>query len=214
MFDTEPNDLDMAGRRVKMAESPIPDDTETAPKGRKGPRKGETYRGSRRNRDRGGIDLDGQSTLDLHVTLLALYRRELDRQWENRVEQGIDADFYDNIQWDEKDADEVRDRGQMPLVYNVVSTAINWVTGTEKRSRMDYKILPRRKEDSKPAERKTALMKYLSDVNRSPFGRSRAFEDAVKVGIGWMEAGVEEGDGSDPVYDRYETWRNMLWAAL
>lgn len=192
--DPLPNDLDMSNRRVKTAESPIPDDP--APKGRKKVK---------------GQDLDGEDMLSLHATLLALYRRELDRQYENRFEQQIDADFYDNIQWSEDDADELRDRGQIPLVYNVVSTALNWVTGTEKRSRMDYKILPRRKDDSKPAERKTALMKYLSDVNRSPFSRSRAFEDAVKVGIGWLECGVEEGDGGDPVYDRYESWRNMLW---
>ncbi|WP_316205747.1 hypothetical protein [Bradyrhizobium sp. SZCCHNS1012] len=200
MFDNDepmPNDLDMENRRVKTAESPLPNDPDT-----------ET---PRRRKGGGPSDLDGEQMMNLHATLLALYRRELDRQWENRVEQQIDEDFYDNIQWDEKDADELRERGQLPLVYNVLSTAINWVTGTEKRSRMDYKILPRRKEDEKPAERKTALMKYLSDVNRSPFNRSRAFEDTVKVGIGWLECGVEEGDGADPVYDRYESWRNMLW---
>lgn len=201
MFDTDqqPSDLDMANRRVKQRQSPIPTDAE--PESRQ----------VRRANARKGLDLDGDNMLNLHATLMALYRRELDRQWENRVEQQIDADFYDNIQWDEKDADTLNDRGQLPLVYNVISTSINWVTGTEKRSRMDYKILPRRKDDSKPAERKTALMKYLSDVNRSPFSRSRAFEDSTKVGIGWMECGVEEGDGADPVYDRYESWRNMLW---
>ena len=197
MFDNDdplPNDLDMAGRRVREAKSPLPDDADPEPKVR-----------------RKANSLDSDQMARLHADLLALYRRELDRQWENRTEQAIDADFYDNIQWDEKDAEVLRDRGQIPLVYNVISTALNWVTGTEKRSRMDYKILPRRKGDSKPAERKTALMKYLSDVNRSPFNRSRAFEDAAKVGIGWLECGVEEGDGADPVYDRYESWRNMLW---
>lgn len=209
MFSDEvPSDIDMAGRRTKRAESPIPND----PDPRK-PRPADTYRGARRNRERAEkfTNLDSPAMQDLHATLLGLHRRELDRQYENRFEMQVDADCYDNIQWNAEDAATVEDRGQIPLVYNVISTSINWVTGTEKRSRMDYKILPRRKTDSKPAERKTALMKYLSDVNRSPFHRSRAFEDAVKVGIGWLECGVEEGDGADPVYDRYESWRNMLW---
>ena len=143
--------------------------------------------------------------------LLALYEDELDRQSDNRVHQAIDEDFYDSIQWREEDARVLKERGQVPLVYNVIASAVNWVIGTEKRGRSDYKILPRRKDAGKPAERKTQLMKYLSDVNRSPFHRSRAFEDAVKVGIGWMETGVQNEDDGEPVFDRYESWRNVLW---
>lgn len=155
--------------------------------------------------------LDSEKMHEQHDTLMALYETELERQSENRLEQAIDEDFYDNIQWREEDAQVLRDRGQVPLVYNVISSSINWVIGTEKRGRSDYKILPRRKDAGKPAERKTQLMKYLSDVNRSPFHRSRAFEDAVKVGIGWIESGVQNEDDGEPVYNRYESWRNILW---
>lgn len=143
--------------------------------------------------------------------LLAMYKDELDRQAENRADQAVDEDFYDNIQWREEDARTLKERGQVPLVYNVIASAVNWVIGTEKRGRSDYKILPRRKDSSKPAERKTQLMKYLSDVNRSPFNRSRAFEDCAKVGIGWIESGVQNEDDGEPVFMRYESWRNLLW---
>lgn len=156
-------------------------------------------------------ELDSEKMCDQHDTLTALYETELERQSENRLEQAIDEDFYDNIQWRDEDARELRDRGQVPLVYNVISSSINWVIGTEKRGRSDYKILPRRKDAGKPAERKTQLMKYLSDVNRSPFHRSRAFEDATKVGIGWIESGVQNEDDGEPIYSRYESWRNILW---
>ena len=155
--------------------------------------------------------LDSPQMVEQHRHLLGIYQDELDRQSENRVDMAVDADFYDNIQWREEDAKELRDRGQMPLVYNVISTAVNWVLGTEKRGRTDYKILPRRKDAAKPAERKTQLMKYLSDVNMSPFHRSSAFEDAVKVGVGWMESAVQSDDDGEPVTMRYESWRNMLW---
>lgn len=155
--------------------------------------------------------LDSEKMEDQRDMLEALYETEIERQAENRRQQAIDEDFYDNIQWREEDAQILRDRGQVPLVYNVISSSINWVIGTEKRGRSDYKILPRRKDAGKPAERKTQLMKYLSDVNRSPFHRSRAFEDAVKVGIGWIESGVQNEDDGEPVYNRYESWRNILW---
>ena len=155
--------------------------------------------------------LDSEAMDAQRRRLMALYEDELDRQSENRIDQAIDEDFYDNIQWREEDARSLKERGQMPLVYNVIASSINWVLGTEKRGRTDYKILPRRKDASKPAERKTQLMKYLSDVNRSPFHRSRAFEDSVKVGIGWIESGVQEEDDGEPVFMRYESWRNVLW---
>lgn len=156
-------------------------------------------------------DLDGDDLVRLHGVMLDYYASELDRQNANRLDQSIDEDFYDSIQWRPEDADVLKARGQAPLVYNVIASTVDWVIGTEKRGRSDFKVLPRRKDDSAPAEKKTALLKYLSDVNRTPFHRSRAYEDAVKVGIGWLEDSVQDGDDDEPIASRYENWRNMLW---
>lgn len=158
-----------------------------------------------------GNVLDDEEHDRLHGQLLGFYQRELDRQNDNRIQQAIDEDYYDNDQWTEEDAQTLRDRGQAPICYNVISQTINWIIGSEKRGRTDFNVLPRGKEDAKPAERKTQLLKYLSDVNRTPFHRSRAFEDAVKVGVGWLEDGVTDDDDKEPVYSRYENWRNVLW---
>ena len=155
-------------------------------------------------------DLDSGEMQDLHRQLLACYSDELDRQANNRAEMAEDEDFYDNIQWNPDDAQTLRDRGQVPLVYNVISVSIDWITGSQKRSRTDFKILPRKKEHAKQAEKKTALMKYLSDVNREEFHMSRSFEDAIRVGIGWLEDGFDGGAEDEPLYTRYESWRNVL----
>lgn len=155
--------------------------------------------------------LDSHESYELHARLLSYYRQELDRQSENRFQMAIDEDYYDNIQWSEEEAAALKERGQAPIVYNVIAQTINWVIGSEKRGRTDFKILPREKEDTKPAELKTKLLKYLSDVNRLPFARSRAFEDAIKVGIGWLEDGAQDEDDGEPLYSRYESWRNILF---
>jgi hypothetical protein len=163
--------------------------------------------------DRGSsktTNLDSPDMQDLHHQMLACYADELDRQGDNRAEMAEDEDFYDNIQWNPDDAQQLRDRGQVPLVYNVISTSIDWISGSEKRARTDFKVLPRKKEQAKQAEKKTALLKYLSDVNREPFHISRAFEDAVKVGIGWIEDGLDGDSEDEPLYSRYESWRNVL----
>ncbi len=159
----------------------------------------------------GSSSLDSPTGILLQRKLIGFYQRELERQGVNRIEMAEDEDFYDNEQWSAEEKAVLDDRGQFPLVYNVISTTINWVIGTEKRGRTDFRVLPRRKDAAKPAERKTQILKYLSDANRSTFHRSRAFEDATKVGIGWLEDGVQDEDDSEPIYSRYESWRNMLW---
>lgn len=148
---------------------------------------------------------------ELHAKLMSFYRQELDRQADNRYEQSLDEDYYDGIQLTEEDLRELKARGQPAVAYNVLGNTINWVLGTEKRGRTDDKILPRGKEDAQAAERKTKYMKYLSDVNRIGFHRSAAFEDCVKVGVGWLECGLQDEDDGEPIFERAECWRNVLW---
>ena len=158
-----------------------------------------------------GPDLNSPASLMIHRKLMAFYRREIDRQSLNRSEQAEDARFFDHEQWSQAEKDALADTDQLALVYNIIQTTINWIIGTEKRGRMDYKVLARRKAETGSAQRKTQLLKYLADVNGTAFERSRAFEDAVKVGVGWLECGCTDGDDGEPIYSRYESWRNMLW---
>ncbi len=154
--------------------------------------------------------LDSEAAVELHGQLLDHYVREIDRQAENRRDMATDEDFYDNEQWKDEDKAVLEARGQKPLVYNVVATTIDWVLGTERRARSDFKVLPRRKGDAKPAERKSELLKYLSDCNDTPFHWSRAFADAVKVGVGWIEDALQDGTEEEPIVTRYCNWREML----
>ena len=131
-----------------------------------------------------------------------------------RYEQALDQDFYDGLQWADEDRLEVMDRGQSACVFNLIKSSIDWVTGTEKRTRVDFKVYPRNAEDVKPAETKTKLLKYLSDVNKTGFSRSRAFADAVKVGVGWLEDGIRCDPTDEPLFSRSEDWRNMWYDHL
>lgn len=67
------------------------------------------------------------------------------------------------------------------MIDNVLSASNNRVTGFKKRTQTDYLIFPHHKHNSKPAQRKTELMKYLSDTNNPDFDVSQVFEDAAKA---------------------------------
>ena len=162
----------------------------------------------------GGRNLDEGRPYEIFGNLMGHYRREIERQGLNRAEMGLDEDFYDSDQWTDDDKAVLESRGQAPLVYNVISTTVNWMFGTEKRGRTDYKILPRREEGGKSAERKSQLLKYLSDVNLSDFHVSRSFKDCVIAGVGWIESGVQEDQDGEAIYDRFETWRNIMFDSM
>lgn len=155
--------------------------------------------------------LDSKEMEKRFGTLKLWLDQELQRQGANRYQMAMDEDYYDSLQWGEEDAQTLIERGQAPLVFNEIKPTIDWIIGTERRTRIDYKILARKKEATDDAEIKTDLLKYLSDTNKSVFHRSRAFADAVKAGIGWLETGVK-GDGTDELlFTKYEDWRKVVY---
>ena len=132
----------------------------------------------------------------------------------NRLEQSIDADFVDGDQWSEQDAKALRDRGQAPLKFNKTATFTRWITGTERRTRIESKVLPREDDDVQAALIKTKLLKFTADINKSARHRSKAFQDAIQVGVGWLEDGARSDPEDEPLFSRSESWRNMWWDAL
>jgi len=133
----------------------------------------------------------------------------------NRYEQAIDDDFYDGLQWADEDKYELESRGQPALVFNETKPAIDWILGTERRTRVDWNVFPRNDADVQSANNKTKVLKFVSDVNKVPFQRSQAFADAAKVGVGWLEDGAQDPKfGDEPLFSRYESWRNMWYDPL
>ena len=158
--------------------------------------------------------LDSDDVQSRFLRIKAWRKEAGDLQRDNRFAQMVDHDFYDGDQWTEDDATILRERGQAPLVFNVIKSTIDWIIGTERRTRVDYRVLPREKNDADGAETKTNLLKFVGDANRFPYARSRAFADAIKSGVGWMEVSVRSDPTDEPIYQGYEDWRNIWYDPL
>lgn len=145
------------------------------------------------------------------------FTMELQRQQTNRYQMALDEAYYDSEQWTPAEVAEVRGRGQNPVVYNEVAPMVDFLIGTEIRTRVDYEIMARN-DDSIDAEEdaqvKTKLMKYIEDINKAPFERSQAVDDWAKAGLGWLEAAAVGDPSQMPVRIRSESWRNMLHDSL
>ncbi len=136
------------------------------------------------------------------------------RQGPNRREMAVDEDFYDNIQWDPEDKAEMNALGQAALTFNEIHPTIEWIVGTEKRTRVDWKVLPRKKDHEKEASVKTGVLKFINDTNKLSFHRSRAFKQSATAGLSWMEYGHDEDTGDFPIFGDYESWRNVWGDSL
>lgn len=145
-----------------------------------------------------------------HLRLMELMDYESRRQAAERQQMSIDEDYQDHLQWRAEDAQVLLDRGQAPLVYNEGRQSLDWIAGTEKRMRKDYKVLPREQNDEAMAEVKTKLIKYTDDVNLTQWHRSEAFKQAAVAGLGWIEEGLNPDPEQEIIYAGTEDWRNVL----
>lgn len=153
--------------------------------------------------------LDKPPMKRLHEKLLGWWENEKRLQAVNRYQMALDEDYYDSIQWNDEDAQKVIERGQAPLVYNLIKPAVNWILGTERRTRVDYRVRPREEDDIDGANTKTKVLKYLSDCNNTPFYRSQSFKDCVVAGVGWLEDTISTSPDEELIYSGYESWRNI-----
>lgn len=130
---------------------------------------------------------------------------------DNRREQMVDADYYDCNQWTAADAAVLMDRGQAPLTFPLIKQLCDWLIGTERRTRIDWNVLPRRDDAVKTADVKKQVLKFVSDVNGAGWARSSQFADVVKVGVGWTEECRNQKQGEMPVAVRHQDWKGMWW---
>lgn len=157
-----------------------------------------------------------QEKRDRHEQRKTWFIHEAARQASNRALMAKCEGFYDNEQWTREDQQVLEERGQRPIVYNEIAPTIDWLIGTERRSRVDFVVVAEEEGDEadEDARAKTKLLKYLDDTNRAEFERSYAAEQMFKAGLGWLEVGIR-GDKNGPiVYVGMESWRNMLWDSM
>ena len=134
------------------------------------------------------LDKSPEAVLNRFDQRKSWFLAEASRQGYNRAVMAKCEGFYDGTQWEFEDAETIRARGQNPVVYNEIKPAIDWLIGTERKSRVDFVVIANdeTEEASDDAINKTKLLKYLDDVNLAPFERSYAVEDAFKAGMGWL----------------------------
>jgi hypothetical protein len=134
-----------------------------------------------------------------HERLTSWFVGEVMRQGANRAEMAKDERYYDMHQISDAMRREIERRGQTVVQWDMITPQIDWLLGTERRMRIDEKVMPRRtldEESTIDAENKTQVLKWIDDTNKTGYQRSAAWDDAMKAGIGWLEIfAMKDEDG-------------------
>lgn len=110
-----------------------------------------------------------------------------------------DRDYYDGKQLTAKERKTLADRGQPPVVINMIKGVVNYLTGLEKQQRSDPKAYPRNPEsDAEAAEAATDAMRYVVENARYDVHRSLAWKQTLVEGIGGVQIFTVDGrDGPE-----------------
>lgn len=158
--------------------------------------------------------LDDQYHRELHRTLMGHWHNARTQQAENRLDMARDESYDDGDQWHLQDATTLLRRGQAPLVFNLIKESMAWISGVEKHSRTEGKVVPRGPEDVEPAFLKQHLLKFVSDINKEPFEISTSFDECIRGGLSWVDVGIRSDPFDEPLFIRHESWRNVWYDHL
>ena len=134
-------------------------------------------------------------------------------QADNRAEMATDENFYDAIQLEPEDIAIMMGRDQPPLTFNITKNVTNFILGIEQQAKIDWRVLPRRADQSGNAKTKTKALKFVDDISMGAAARSFAFSEAAIAGVGWLESGARNSS-DEPLFIRAERWRNMWFDHL
>lgn len=123
----------------------------------------------------------------------------------------MDVDMYDGMQWWLEDIVVFEECGQMLIVFNEVVLMVDWLIGIEWCMCVDWKVLLCMEDDVDIVDVKIKMMKYVSDINCVGFNCLCVFVDVIKVGVGFVDDGVQDDLMEDVFYLKYEDWWNVLW---
>lgn len=131
-----------------------------------------------------------------------------------RITADVEADYYDGNQLDQETLDLYAERGQAPLITNLIKPMIDVVLGMEAKTRTDWKVRPGDESDEDMTEDVADALSvrlHRAEVeSRADRACSDAYAPQIKIGLGWVEVS-RESDPFRPQYRVKSVHRRELW---
>ena len=163
-------------------------------------------------------DSTGQFSEDLENSALPraqveTFLNEIKHQPHWRREADCAADYYDGNQLSPETVEKLKDRGQPPLVANLIKPTIDTVLGMEAKTRSDWRVRPEDDEECSDdlAEALSVKLKHAEIESRADRAISDAYAAQCKAGLGWVEVAREHDPFKCPYRVHYVHRREIFW---
>lgn len=142
-----------------------------------------------------------------------MFLREIKHQPHWRREADRAADYYDGNQLSQETVERLKDRGQPPLIANLIKPTIDTVLGMEAKTRTDWRVRPEDDEecDDELAEALSLKLKHAEIESRADRAVSDAYAAQCKAGLGWVEVAREHDPFKCPYRVKYVHRREIFW---
>ncbi len=128
-----------------------------------------------------------------------------------RDEAQTAAAYYDGKQLTPQVLQSLKDRGQAPLVFNLIGPTIDAVLGIEAKTRTNWIVRPDNDDSIEVAE---ALSEKLNEASRTSLadrGCADAYAAQVKTGLGWVEVNRNSDPFDSPYRVNYVSRNEISW---
>lgn len=145
--------------------------------------------------------------------LVEQFLREIKHQPNWRREADRAADYYDGNQLSSETVEKLKERGQPPLVTNLIKPTVDTVLGMEAKTRSDWRVRPE-DDDQCPdelAEGLSVKLKHAEIESRADRAVSDAYAAQIKAGLGWVEVAREHDPFKCPYRVKYVHRREIFW---
>lgn len=123
------------------------------------------------------------------------------------------ADYYDGNQLTLELVEKLKDRGQPPLITNLIKPTVDTVLGMEAKTRTDWIVRPEDDTDSNDdvAEALSLKLKHAEIESRADRACSDAYAGQIKAGLGWVEVARESDPLKFPYRVSFVHRREIFW---
>lgn len=145
--------------------------------------------------------------------LVEQFLREIKHQPNWRREADRAADYYDGNQLTSETVEKLKERGQPPLITNLIKPTVDTVLGMEAKTRSDWRVRPE-DDDHCPdelAEGLSVKLKHAEIESRADRAVSDAYAAQIKAGLGWVEVAREHDPFKCPYRVKYVHRREIFW---
>lgn len=156
-----------------------------------------------------GVDEAKEPGMSLQQLEAMLGEINMQPVWRDEAQRA--AAYYDGKQLSPAVLQALKNRGQAPLVFNLIGPTIDAVLGIEAKTRTNWIVRPDNDDSVEVAEAMNEKLNEASRLSLADRGCADGYAAQVKTGLGWVEVNRNSDPFDAPYRVNYVNRNEIFW---